>query len=203
MDRREWLVTDDIQAMIDALLSHTHLGQVAFTISGKITLARRPSDRKFRLWIEACRAVADASDGQPYNWSDLDDSSALSRVLQCWCDPNLWLTREVPLFVRCQLLREIIGDPWNLTTLCGVTEGITRPEDCYTPHCPNCATILTPLVLQLATVAHDHQDWSVLGPLSDALEDAGCNCEPLLMHLRGRDTHCRGCWAIDCILGKS
>lgn len=57
--------------------------------------------------------------------------------------------------------------------------------------------------------------------LADALEDAGCDNETLLTHLRGyewtlddppggiyawlplRGPHVRGCWALDCILGKS
>jgi hypothetical protein len=56
--------------------------------------------------------------------------------------------------------------------------------------------------------------------LSDALEEAGCDCVPLLMHLRGLEPdwhfgakawiasrplpgpHVRGCWALDLVLGK-
>jgi hypothetical protein len=57
-----------------------------------------------------------------------------------------------------------------------------------------------------------------LAVLADALEDAGCDNEDLLRHLRGqercpvphhdhdwrkfRGPHVRGCWAVDCILGK-
>jgi hypothetical protein len=39
--------------------------------------------------------------------------------------------------------------------------------------------------------------------LADALQDAGCDSEALLSHLRDADaTHVRGCWALDLVLGK-
>jgi hypothetical protein len=38
--------------------------------------------------------------------------------------------------------------------------------------------------------------------LADALEDAGCDAEALLAHLRSEGPHVRGCWAVDLILGK-
>jgi hypothetical protein len=39
--------------------------------------------------------------------------------------------------------------------------------------------------------------------LADALQDAGCDNEALLEHLRDADaTHVRGCWALDLVLGK-
>ena len=39
--------------------------------------------------------------------------------------------------------------------------------------------------------------------LGDALEDAGCTDAAILQHCRRDGQHVRGCWAIDCILGKS
>jgi hypothetical protein len=38
--------------------------------------------------------------------------------------------------------------------------------------------------------------------LHDALLDAGCADEALLMHCRNPEGHVRGCWALDLILGK-
>jgi hypothetical protein len=38
--------------------------------------------------------------------------------------------------------------------------------------------------------------------LADALEDAGCAEESLLIHLRSPGPHLRGCWASDLVLGK-
>jgi hypothetical protein len=43
---------------------------------------------------------------------------------------------------------------------------------------------------------------SHLALLADALEDAGCSEADLLRHLRSPGPHCRGCWAVDRVLGK-
>jgi hypothetical protein len=40
--------------------------------------------------------------------------------------------------------------------------------------------------------------------LGDALEEAGCEREDILRHCRERGlAHCRGCWVIDLLLGKT
>lgn len=57
-------------------------------------------------------------------------------------------------------------------------------------------------IWDLAQTAYDKRDWKVLPILADALEEAGCVNEELLGHLRGSGPHCRGCWAVDLILGK-
>ncbi len=46
-------------------------------------------------------------------------------------------------------------------------------------------------------------DPGTLGILADALEEAGCDNVDLLMHLRGRGPHVRGCWATDLLLNLS
>ncbi|MBY0228900.1 MAG: hypothetical protein K2W96_06460 [Gemmataceae bacterium] len=38
--------------------------------------------------------------------------------------------------------------------------------------------------------------------LADALQDAGCGDEALLRHLRQKEPHARGCWALDALLGN-
>jgi hypothetical protein len=38
--------------------------------------------------------------------------------------------------------------------------------------------------------------------LADALEEAGCDDEGILSHLRGPGPHVRGCWAVDLLLAK-
>jgi len=67
----------------------------------------------------------------------------------------------------------------------------------------------TPTVTALATAAYDNRtlptgtlDPDRLAVLADALEDAGCHSEELLMHLRSNGPHVRGCWALDTILLK-
>jgi hypothetical protein len=41
-----------------------------------------------------------------------------------------------------------------------------------------------------------------LAVLSDALEEAGCDDEDILSHLRSPGPHVRGCWALDLLRGK-
>jgi hypothetical protein len=38
--------------------------------------------------------------------------------------------------------------------------------------------------------------------LADALEDAGCTNEDILIHCRQQEGHLRGCWVLDLLLGQ-
>ena len=67
----------------------------------------------------------------------------------------------------------------------------------------------TPTVTALAAAAYEERqlpagtlDTQRLAVLADALEDAGCTDEQLLVHLRETSPHVRGCWVIDLLLGK-
>lgn len=85
------------------------------------------------------------------------------------------------------LLREIVGDPFDENVL-GVDDGWLlrfRMKEGGPLRLPfDRVCLITPQILSLAQAAYSG-DWSALGPLSDALEEAGCDCEPLLTHLRG------------------
>jgi hypothetical protein len=56
---------------------------------------------------------------------------------------------------------------------------------------------------KFARAIYDAQAFDCLPLLADALEDASCADAELLGHLRGPGPHCRGCWAVDRLLGKS
>jgi len=67
----------------------------------------------------------------------------------------------------------------------------------------------TPTVTALATGTYNERvlpagtlDPDRLAVLADALEDAGCDNEDILSHLRGPGPHVRGCWVVDLLLGK-
>jgi hypothetical protein len=62
---------------------------------------------------------------------------------------------------------------------------------------------LNPTVTALAHTTYEDRTFTDLPILADALEEAGCTCEFTLSHLRGPGPHCRGCWALDLILGKN
>ena len=63
---------------------------------------------------------------------------------------------------------------------------------------------LTSDVVLLATGIYDDRAFDRMPILADALQDAGCDNDDILNHLRDPNaTHVRGCWALDLILGKS
>jgi hypothetical protein len=75
---------------------------------------------------------------------------------------------------------------------------------------PTLVTWTNGTVQRMAQVAYDERhlpsgtlDPSRLALLADALEDAGCTDPELLAHLRSPLPHCRGCWAVDLVLGKA
>jgi hypothetical protein len=68
----------------------------------------------------------------------------------------------------------------------------------------------SPTVISLAQAAYDDRrlpsglfDNQRLAVLGDALEEAGCERDDILGHLRCGCDHVRGCWAVDLVLGKS
>lgn len=85
--------------------------------------------------------------------------------------------------LQTRLLREIFGNPF-------------RPV-AFSPDWR------TDTAVTLARQMYDAREFSAAPILADALQDAGCDSEELLNHLRDTSaTHVRGCWALDLVLGK-
>ena len=61
---------------------------------------------------------------------------------------------------------------------------------------------LTSTVVALARSIYDERAFDRLPILADALQDAGCDSDDVLAHLRDPQEHVRGCWALDLVLGK-
>jgi hypothetical protein len=96
---------------------------------------------------------------------------------------------------QSRLLRDIVGNPFGAPL------------------------VIAPSVLQwnggivkcLAEAAYEQRtlpsgalDSARLAMLADALEEAGCQDEEMLRHLRQQDAvHVRGCWVVDTLLAKS
>jgi hypothetical protein len=57
-------------------------------------------------------------------------------------------------------------------------------------------------IIKMAQAIYDDQTFDRLPILADALEDAGCDDGDILAHCHGAVLHVRGCWVIDCVLGK-
>jgi hypothetical protein len=60
----------------------------------------------------------------------------------------------------------------------------------------------TDTTVALARQMYEWRDFGAMPILADALQDAGCDCDDMLDHCRGKEPHVRGCWAVDLLLGK-
>jgi hypothetical protein len=81
-------------------------------------------------------------------------------------------------------LRDIVGNPFRSVTF----NPAWRTSD----------------VLALAGGIYDELAFDRMPILADALQDAGCDSEAILSHCRDvQQTHVRGCWVVDLVLGKS
>jgi hypothetical protein len=106
------------------------------------------------------------------------------------------------------------ADPvWNALTAARAVawhEGATRYalsnhlRDIFNPFrtAPFDTAWRTSTVLALGRCAYDSGDFSALPILADALQDAGCEDEEVLIHCRQPGTHVRGCWVVDLVLGR-
>ena len=80
-------------------------------------------------------------------------------------------------------LRELFGNPFRPITFASAW----RTSD----------------VMLLARGIHDERAFDRMPILADALQDAGCDRDDILNHLRDpHATHVRGCWALDLVLSK-
>jgi hypothetical protein len=60
----------------------------------------------------------------------------------------------------------------------------------------------TDTAVALARTMYESHEFSAIPILADALQDAGCDNNDILSHCRSEQTHVRGCWVVDLVLGK-
>jgi hypothetical protein len=128
----------------------------------------------------ACIANAAAAGAAwPAAWNVTSDARAALRL-----DQGTWASDEG----RQQrlLLADIFGNPFRAVCIERVW---LRWNDCTVP--------------KIAQGIYDDRRFRDLPILADALLDAGCDDEALMLHLRSPGPHVRGCWALDLVLGKS
>lgn len=83
----------------------------------------------------------------------------------------------------CPILRDIFGNPFRRLRFAPAWR--------------------TDTARTLARQMYDSRDFTAAPILADALQDAGCDYDDLLNHLRDPDQpHVRGCWAVDLVLEK-
>jgi hypothetical protein len=87
---------------------------------------------------------------------------------------------------QCHLLRDVAGNPFRPATV-----------DPSVPRWKN------GLLAGMAQAIYDEKRFGDLPILADALEEAGCDNADILGHCRGPGPHCRGCFVVDALLGKT
>lgn len=220
MTEAEWLASSDPAAMIQCL-------ENGEPTDGKRHTSPCPDTEKYRRlmrrWVEACREATDAKLQREFNWPRIEPHNNISRLVEVWAKDSHG--DALPMVERAHFVREVFGNPWRPVVTC------RRALPCDARCRCLLQSWLTPAALSLARAAWGEcqacngrggtsldpwkdecpvchgtgdgpPDWSVLGPLADALEEAGCDSEELLAHLRSPGPHCRGCWALALILGK-
>jgi hypothetical protein len=61
---------------------------------------------------------------------------------------------------------------------------------------------LTSTVLDLGNVIYQERAFDRMPILADALMDAGCDSDEIIIHCRDDGPHVRGCWVVDLLLAK-
>jgi hypothetical protein len=113
-------------------------------------------------------------------------NAVISAVVEATCKWwNLWRRREARTAerkVQCDLLRDIVGNSFESTTL--------DPS------------LLTPTVTKTAQSIYQERTFDRMPILAESLEQAGCTNFGILNHCRLPRVHVRGCWVVDQVLGK-
>ncbi len=92
-------------------------------------------------------------------------------------------SNEYERIAQCALIRDIFGNPFRPV----VFSADWRSTD----------------AVAIARTMYESRDFGAMPILADALQDAGCDNEDILSHCRDTNqTHVRGCWVVDLVLGK-
>lgn len=201
MTEAEWLTGTDPQRMLDWLLACW--GGKPSSSARQVRGSYRSvvSDRKLRLFVEACREREQETIGQQASYASLE-SSYLAVAVNSWCQ-DLG-TKHPSMAERAAMLRDIFGNPfrpWSLgDCICDGRGWRTRtegePSQGQQERRP-CELCLAPwltwndgTVMKIAQTIYADCDFGLMPMLGDALEEAGCDNEDILRHCRGQER----CW---------
>jgi hypothetical protein len=102
-----------------------------------------------------------------------------------------WLFHDRPGQGLCDLLREVVGNPFRPVHL--------EPRWLVWNDC--CVPRLARAIYGERELPRGTLSGAPLAVLADALEEAGCTNADVLDHCRQPGEHVRGCWVVDLILG--
>jgi hypothetical protein len=117
-----------------------------------------------------------------YTDHDYDALEVAAKAAEAIGEPGSRLFLEERA-AQCDLLRDVLGNPFRPAILD-----------------PAWLVWREGLVREMARQMYAARDFSDMGILADALEEAGCTDEHLLAHCRGPSAHVRGCWVVDLLM---
>jgi hypothetical protein len=183
-----WASADDLRAMLRAAAGHISLRKHRLLACAFCRLVWHDTrDRRNLRAIETAERYADglatarelsaaraASRGLP-QLVTVDSFTSAFAVAEKHADP-----RDM-----CDRIREVLGDPF----------APVRLDWAWLRWNDGC-------VGKMVRAIWRGQRFAELPILADALEEAGCQVEPLLRHFREPRIHVRGCWGLDLLLSK-
>jgi hypothetical protein len=155
-------------------------------LAGRVADDYEPLERLCGEWesVEAELNSLDLAEAPPNGGGRF--YALLSILTASWVDPTVWESGDDAWFLEREkhsdLVRDIFGNPFRPVTLV--------------------LSWLTPDIVALTGGIYADRAFDRLPILADALQDAGCDNDDLLSHLRGPGPHVKGCWALDLLLGK-
>jgi hypothetical protein len=183
---------ETVERWMEGLIGRRKVNQAANTASVK----------PLRAAMGACFQAHARGDAAELARAELAYRAAQAAVLIARVDPG-YLFGGIEN--ACSIAIQIAPDPdKERTALCAWLRDLCGPL-LFRPVTidPAVLTWNSGAVHKLTQAIYDDRAFDRLPILADALEEAGCTDADLLTHCRGGGEHVRGCWLVDCILGKT
>jgi hypothetical protein len=188
MDEATWLTSTDAQAMLDFFQGRFYAGAVDNPASA----------RKLRL---ACHALMGSRDRPDVDIYPADPAL----FLDGWIRSVSAGGTEYTLEGVCAVLRDLFH-PFAVVervhARCtsrkenpGLGRRIVQVADTW-------LTWRDGTIVTLARSIYEERAFERMGVLADALEEANCGVQEIIVHCRADKPHFRGCWCLDLLLGK-
>lgn len=195
MTEAEWHACNDRVKLFESLTVPSDRKCILFAVQCCLRRPHKYTRRVFRRLLRRCQAAEAFADGG-YDVVRLRRGWGVQPPYEEPCHPEraqewarTWVMgvaqylEPVADEVAVSLLKDIFGDPFR-TVLMN-------------------QSWLSSTVVALGQGIYEDQAFDRLPILADALQDAGCEDDRILTHLRGGGLHVKGCWALDLVLGKS
>ena len=172
-----------LEGFADGTVSDRDRGH-AHKISGEVLESAHVSDLQPSLGGELWKASKKTLNRRDFEFYNFGESAAAAFGYAAGDPYSVWAAaKATERKEQAKLVREMFGNPfWRVS---------------FSP------AWRTDTAVSLAKQMYEAREFGAMPILADAIQDAGCDCDELLDHLRDTSaTHVRGCWALDLVLGK-